>query len=111
MRDAVPGSVELRLIPVVQVDGEAVGGELEGDTVPHQTGPDHGYALDVVRAHRRSRPLHAVQRLTPPEVTRYSRGEFGENRPSERDLCRAANSSGLSILTLRQRLCRSGVSD
>jgi hypothetical protein len=51
MRDAVPRPIELCLILVVQVDGKSVGRELEGDTVPHQTGPDDGNALDIARAH------------------------------------------------------------
>jgi hypothetical protein len=54
MCDTVPCSVELRLIPIVQLNGKTMSGELEGNTVSHQPGPDYGNALDVTRAHRRS---------------------------------------------------------
>jgi hypothetical protein len=92
MRDAVPCSIELCLIPVVQADSEAVRGELEGNTVPHQPGPDHSYALDVVKVHRRLPSLPAVWRLTVSELTRSSGEEFGATQPCAEDLYRVANS-------------------
>jgi hypothetical protein len=83
--------------------------ELEGNTVPHQTGPNDGYAFDVVRAHRRSHLLRAVQRLTLAEMTRHSHGEFEKSAPETGFVLRG-QVVGISILTLSQRLYRRGVS-
>ncbi len=109
IRNAVPGSVELRLIPVVQLDGEAVSGELEGDTVSHQTGPDHGYALDVVCAHGRSPPLRCAASHAAADGTSFLCRD-SEKPALRRRFVLRGQFAGISILTLRQRLCRIRVS-